>query len=424
MAQGDPWEVVTAVRAAMPVAAAKSGALPMWTLEEILAFQPDPANQIWPGGILTAGDAAALVGAPGVGKSRLALQAAVCTILGRHFLGWETRGRGKKWLFLQTENNGERLQHDLQRMTAILSAADRALLNSCLRILKIDAMEFGSICMVADHPDRARIEQALEEFGPDIVVIDPLRDAGRGDPNKDEMMTETCQSIAEVVKRGAPQRTPLIIHHGRTGKAEASKVFGDDSASFARNSKVLYGWLRSQINVAEAGIDYPGVVIVGCGKCSNGRKWEAFAAQLDERTMMYVRLRAEDFDLDEWAGDAGAPVGRAGKSKRKVSPEEVAAVVARHGGRMRGGEKAPEGLTQRLRGEFNLSREDALRAIERSLGETVESVEESDGKAGRQTRIYYLKPNAANAANVPRGTPGTPGTPGTMAQSNVPNVPQ
>jgi hypothetical protein len=379
----------------------------MWTVREIRDYKPDPTNQIWPGGILTAGAAAAIIGAPGVGKSRLAFQAAVCTILGRPFLGWETRGRGKKWLFLQTENNGERLQFDLLRMTAGLSAEEDQLLQDCLHILKIDAMEFGSICMVEGHPDRQRIEETLAHYNPDIVVIDPLRDAGKGDPNKDDSMTETCRAIATVVQRGAPKRVPLIIHHGRTGKAEASKVFGDDSASFARNSKVLYGWLRSQINVAEAGIDHPGVVIVGCGKCSNGRKWEPFAARLDEETMCYTRLAPEEFDLTEWAGEAVAPAGRPAKSKRSVTPEEVAALVEKHGGQVTGGLHAAEGLVQRVRMEFNLPRSEAVTAIETALGKTLEYTTGAAGKTKQPTRTYYLKskpPKPTGSLQEPSGT--------------------
>jgi hypothetical protein len=405
---GEPWEVAAAMAAAKAAAkpeadGAGKALLPLWTLSRILAYKPDPANQIWPGGILTAGDAAALVGAPGVGKSRLALQAAVCTILGRPFLGWETNGRGKKWLFLQTENNGERLQFDLQRMTATLTPPEKELVEGCLHILEIDAMEFGSICMVTGHPDRQRIEDTLEFLKPDIVVIDPLRDAGKGDPNKDEMMTETCQAIAGVVKRGAPKRVPLIIHHGRTGKAEASKVFGDDSSSFARNSKVMYGWLRSQINIAEAGIDHPGVVIVGCGKCSNGRKWEPFAARLSEVTMMYTRLAPEEFNLAEWATEGGAPVGRAGKSKRIVTPEEVAALVEKHGGKVTGGVNAEKGLVQRVKMEFNVGRADAITAVEAALGKTLEYSNEANTKGG-PVRVYYLKTSPCQSVPVSAGT--------------------
>lgn len=375
-----------------------TGALPFWTLKDILAFQPDPGSQIWPGGILTAGDAAAIVGAPGVGKSRLALQAAVCTILGWPFLGWETRGERKKWLFLQTENNGERLQYDLRRMTAKMNGEELRLINDCLRILRIDSMEFGSICMVDGHPDRARIEELLDSWNPDIVVIDPLRDAGRGDPNKDEAMTETCQAISAVVKRGAPQRVPLIIHHGRTGAMEASKVWGDDAASFGRNSKVLYGWLRSQINVAAAGVEHPGVVVVGCGKCSNGRKWDPFAARLDERTMNYVRLTPDEFDVEEWAAGMG---GTARKTVRKVvPPADVAAIVEKNGGKVKGGVNAPDGLVSQLKRAFGCSRADAMTSVEAALGDTLQYSDDSTGTRGQPARVYHLKPVRAERAHA------------------------
>ncbi len=392
-AHGEPWEVAAKLKAdtAAP-AVATDDILPLWTLDDLMAYEPDPTDEIWERGALTAGLPAVLVGAPGVGKTRLSLQAAICTVLGKPFLGWETRGRGKRWLFLQTENNGSRLKHDLQRMTALLTVAERKLVNECIRILNIDVMEFGSICMVDGHPDRVRIETTLASYDPAVVVIDPMRDAGTGDPNKDDVMTETCRAIGQVVKYAAPKRVPLVIQHGRTGKAEGSRVFGDDAASFARNSKVMYGWVRSQINVASAGVAHPGIIIVGCGKCSDGRPWEPFAARLNESTMTYIRLSKAEFDVEEWAEEASAaPSKRSEKpSNKTVNTEQVITVVAKHGGTMRGGEKAPEGLVQSLMREYGITRDEALRAADEALGKGLQYLNEPTGKQGHPVKIYTL----------------------------------
>jgi len=139
---------------------------------------------------------------------------------------------------------------------------------------------------------------------------------------------------------------PLVLHHGRTGASEASKVFGDDAASFARNSKVLYGWLRSQINIAPAGQNHPGTVIVGCGKNNNGPRWEPFAAQLDEETMTYHRIPPQNFDLSEWEKNMATEIGK--RKKPTPTSEQVIAIIRKSGGSMRTHAKEPSGLMQTL----------------------------------------------------------------------------
>lgn len=303
----------------------------MVNLDEVLSYRPDPNEEVWQGGLLSMSDPTAIIGAPGVGKSRLMLQGAISTIIGSDFLGWETNGRGMRWMIFQTENNMRRIQYDLSRMVSDLTTGERDAVRDCLRILDVSKMEFASIIMTEDHRDREPILKTLKGFRPHVVGIDPLRDAGSGDPNEDGSMTDTCRGIKSAVREASPKSIPLVIHHGRTGAVEASKVFGDDAASFGRNSKVLNGWLRSQINVAPAGNQYPGVIIVGCGKNSNGPKWKPFAARLNERTMWYERLSETEFNLDEWErGMVGG--GKGGSRKREPSPAEVRGYILTEGG--------------------------------------------------------------------------------------------
>ncbi len=260
-------------------------------------------------------------------------------------------------MLLQTENSMRRLQHDLSRMVSDLSRAEQDLIEENLRILDVGQMEFASICMTDGAPDRNSILETLRGFRPHVVGIDPLRDAGSGDPNDDGEMTATCKGIASAVREASPKSVPFVVHHGRTGAAEASKVFGDDAASFGRNSKVLHGWLRSQINVAAAGNQHPGVIVVGCGKNSNGPKWKPFAARLDESTMWYERLTEIEFNLEEW--ERGALKGPTSQS-RQPSPAEVRGYVTTEGGRIRGAENLSEKL---YTAKLASSREAAARAV-------------------------------------------------------------
>jgi hypothetical protein len=301
-----------------------------WDIDDILAYQPDPKDEIWEGGIMSRGEPMAIVGAPGVGKSRLALQAAICTILGYPFLKWKTNGVGLRWLFLQTENNARRLHHDLTKMLSVFPDKDlQERLRGQLAILKIDAMEFQRICMTDGHADRIWIDKLMNKYQPDIVVVDPLRDTTTGDLNKDSDMSAACSGITSVIRKGCPARVPFIVHHGRTGAAESAKVFGDDASSFGRNSKVLHGWLRSQINVSAAGVDHPEHVIFGCGKHSNGPRWEPFAARLDVDSMLYVV--DDEFDLSSWG------VGAKKEKSPSLGVGEVYQTLADAGGSLTGG---------------------------------------------------------------------------------------
>src|ERR1043165_5565055 len=231
--------------------------LPLLTIDDILAYVPDPREEIWPDGIMSLGQPIAFIGAPGGGKSRLSMQAALDTILGRDFLGWKTNGRDLKWLFLQTENGLKRLHDDFAAMTRNMGEATKKKIREHLRVLNMDDKDFATICMAEGHQDRGQILVTLEEWRPDIVVVDPLRAAAEGDLNADVDMTLACSDISAVIRQSNPKRVPFIIHHGRTGKKEVCRVFGDDAGSFASNSKVLHGWLRSQINIAAAGDTYP-----------------------------------------------------------------------------------------------------------------------------------------------------------------------
>ena len=368
----------------------KRNPLPTVNLWGILAHKPDPTNIIWDDRVLAVGAETCLVGAPGVGKSRLILQAAICTILGRPFLKWKTNGRDKKWLFLQNENGMDRLKSDAERMTLGMTMEEKTLIADHICITNIGAPDFEGISMKANDPNRDRVIDTIEDFDPDIVVIDPLRDAGHADLNSDAGMTETLQAVRHVVKDGNPRRIPFPIHHGRTGESAAKDVFGDNADSFARNSKVMNGWTRSQINVAAAGVDHPEVIVFGCGKNSNGPRWEPFAAQLDTETMTYSVL--EDFDLDAWRDGAGAK-SKKSATKKLPTPEEIADLVRRSGGKVTGGTNAREGLVKRTQNAFLVTRAQATDAIEAARGVTIQSVG-GDKVGGLQRAVSYVLKDA------------------------------
>lgn len=266
------------------------------TIDEILAMSFDDADLIWSNGYLACGERTAVCGMGGVGKSRLIMQFALCCRAGRDFLGWETRRRELKWLFLQTENSNRRLKFDLERMLRAFSPAEREVINAGVFFHTLEADDDGFL--ILDLENAGRIADAIAETNADVVVFDPLRDFGSDDLNADRYMTETLRELSRITKRGNSKRVPLVIHHAGTGRAGIQKTTGFDRSSFGRNSKVLFLWARAQINISPAHSDDNSVIIIASGKCSNSPEFEPFAAQLDEETMLYHRQ--ENFDFDEW----------------------------------------------------------------------------------------------------------------------------
>ena len=94
-------------------------------------------------------------------------------------------------------------------------------------------------------------------------------------------------------------------------KSGIQKATGFDRSSFGRNSKVLFSWVRAQINIAPGSADDNNTIVICSAKCSNAKEFEPFAATLDEETMLYSR--DEDFDFDAWQHSLASPRGGADK---------------------------------------------------------------------------------------------------------------
>jgi len=302
---------------------AKRRPLTIRTIAEILAMKFDDGDLILPNGYLVLGERTAICGMGGVGKSRLTMQLACCCRIGRTFLDWETRGRHLRWLFLQTENSCRRLQSDLQRMLSAFTEDECRAIMEGVFFHTLEADDDGFLAL--DGENRERIAAAIAQCDADIVVYDPLRDFGTDDLNADKCMTDTLREIARLTRRGNPRRVPLVIHHAGTGKAGIQKVSGFDRTSFGRNSKVLFGWARAQINVAPARPDDNSLLIIASGKCSNSAEFEPFAARLNLETMLYEC--DPNFDFDEWRDALDSPQTSAGK----LTPDTVLALLPMSG---------------------------------------------------------------------------------------------
>jgi len=278
----------------------KNGALSVRTPNEILAMSFDDSDRVMGDRLMAKGQNFSMCGPSSVGKSRLVMQQAVAVITGRQFVGFETRGTGLKWLFLQAENSNHRFQFDLQYLKAWVGDRDWPLVNDCIRIhtLENDTDTFLQL----DSPShRNHITTLINDTQPDVIVFDCLYNFQIGDLNKDADMSATLLAISRLCKTGNPNRIPSVLHHSLTGRAGASKATGYDRASFSRNSKILHAWTRGQINVSSGSPTNNDTLVLSCGKCSNGREFESFAVKINPDTRIYEP--DTDFDIKAWESD-------------------------------------------------------------------------------------------------------------------------
>jgi hypothetical protein len=270
-----------------------------------LCEQPLPENDnILGDRLLAQGQSLTVLGAGGIGKSRLLLQLAACTIAGRPFFGLPTHAPGTRWLILQAENSNRRLQMDAGGLRSWLGAdwpqvAERLWVHT----LENNGDPFVSL----DSPEACqRIASLIEKLAPDVVCFDPLNCFGQGDLNNDSDMRHTCQAITRISQQSDPRRAVVVLHHALTGRMGAARATGFDRSSFGRNSKLLHAWTRGSINIAPQGPNDNSRLVVSCGKCSNGEEFATFGIRLNRATMTYEA--DADFNLHDW--EAGVQDGR------------------------------------------------------------------------------------------------------------------
>lgn len=318
------------------------------SIEEIMAYQPDDTDLILADGYLCKGERTVWLGQGGLGKSRLSIQLACCSTLGHDFLGVESRGEGQRWLFLQTENGMRRLKYDLDHMRQAYSETEWMHIEEHVFFHTLEGDEDGVI-LLNEEAHFARAADLINRVNADVVVIDPLRDSHGGDLNGDQEMTCATRNLTRLAKTGGrTDRALLVLHHALTGKAGAGKATGFDRSSFGRNSKVLQGWTRAQINIAPGSADNSNVLVIASGKNNNFKEFSPFAVELDELTMTYQVK--DDFDLESWQ----AEISGTKAATTQNEGDAIRELLNGAGGRMEKKKLIEQARTRTGRGENHL----------------------------------------------------------------------
>lgn len=349
-----------------------------------MAYIPDDNDLILADGYLNKGERTVWLGQGGLGKSRLSIQLACCCTLGLDFLGVETRGKGQRWLFLQTENGMRRLKYDLEHMRLAFTPAQWLHVQTHIFFHTLEGDEDGVI-LLNEESHFARAEELILRVNADVVVIDPLRDSHGGDLNGDQEMTCATRNLTRLAKVGGrTDRALLVLHHALTGKAGAGKATGFDRSSFGRNSKVLQGWTRAQINIAPGSADNSNVLVIASGKNNNFKEFPPFAIELDARTMSYQVK--QDFDMEGWL----AEITGTKKGMKKAGEDEILALLHNAGGRLEKKELIEQARVRTGRGERHIRT-----VVDAMVGnETVCQVAEA--RPNKPSAMFILLPNESD----------------------------
>ncbi|MDQ8184278.1 AAA family ATPase [Pelagicoccus sp. SDUM812002] len=251
-------------------------------------------------GVIALGQLTTVIGQGGTGKSRVTMQVAITQILGWSFAGLKTHPTPLKHLLIGTENSIYRQKSEYQKMTQSLSPEQREKVDAHMFFHVVQEMDDAFINL-GDEEIRSKWVDTLSIVNPDVVYIDPYGEIHVGDINKDADVRHTLREITKVCRRFNPRTAIVIVHHGRTGRANIAQAVGWDKGNYALGSKALYSGARAQINIAPADAEDPSRIIISCGKSNDAKPFDPVGLKLDDATMLYGLDAA--FDLQAWKDD-------------------------------------------------------------------------------------------------------------------------
>ena len=274
---------------------------------------------IWGGWVL--GALCVVFGQGGLGKSRLALNIARNQVLGLPFAGLPTAPRPLRHLMMGSENSIHRLQHDVRRMSAGLSAEQVALLGEHIRMATLEGPEDTYISMTVTNA--ARWQATLEAWPPDVLWVDPWGDVLEGEANSDEDARATISNLRRLLRKVKPEAGLCILAHSRTGANNILQATGYDAANFGKGSKALYSAARCVWNLAPGDESENPPLVMVHAKSNDSRKHPPLAVRLDDESMTYSV--EEGFSLEQWQAELSARArGRHGPKRGPTMTEEQA----------------------------------------------------------------------------------------------------
>jgi hypothetical protein len=305
------------------------------TLSEILGQEDEPLDVVigdkGEGAILTRDGKGGIAAGTGLGKTNTALRLSRCLCEGSPFLGYPIP-TPHTVLYLALEGSPRALH---RRLRKIWAGADS---DAIARFL----FAHGTLNL-ADAGDFDRLDEWLYGMHPDVLIIDPLRDAHPWDENSSSEMAELTKLLDVIIRRH--ECAIIFCHHDRKRPPFTRQDTGTDRV---RGSTALTGWLTFCLTIDRE----PGNI--------KDRFVFTWAKTRDAEELLPPLVVDFQRDTLDFAIVEGAAIGG------KVSDDAILTAIFQNGGSMRGtaliqgfvhGAGASERTTrERLRALVNVGR--------------------------------------------------------------------
>ncbi len=315
---------------------------------------PLPPRETFLGDAFALSTIQTIMGQGGVGKSRVSINIARNNVLGLDFCGLSTGTRPYRWLFIGNENSLHRLKRDVTAMSEGLTTEQIELLDRFIHLHSLETLDDSFICLSEDSI-KARWYETVKAVNPDIIVPDPWGEVQFGDPNNDLDSRQSVRELLRICIRVNPKMAQLILHHGRTGRANIAQAAGWDKGNFGKGSRALYSGCRAVVNLAPANPDDHSRLVMVCAKSNDCPPFETRGIKLDETTLTYDT--DPDFDFDAWQADVE---GKRQPGNAKLSIQDVVDALAE-------GETDHKGLLERLKNEHDAAHRTANKWVKKAL---------------------------------------------------------
>ncbi|MHB1588184.1 MAG: AAA family ATPase [Metallibacterium scheffleri] len=232
-------------------------------------LKPEPIRWLWPGW-LARGKLHVLAGAPGTGKTTLALDIAACVTSGRALPSGCRPKPASVIVWSGEDDPGDTLVPRL-----IAARAD-------LRRVHIvgDVMQDGQRCAFDPARDVPKLAAACAHIDDvALLIVDPLVSAVQGDSHKN---AEVRRGLAPLVELAARMDSALLgITHfskGTQGRDPLERVSG--SLAFGALARVVMGTIREQVDADDAAA--PRSLVVARAKSNIGPDGDGFRYSFEQ----------------------------------------------------------------------------------------------------------------------------------------------
>lgn len=180
-------------------------------LGNFLAWDAPKLVPIISDGIMYEGSKVILYGKYKTMKSMIAMRFALSVAEGTDWLGFGTNGGGKTVMYLQLEIPPPLLQRRFQAMNASPSN-------------KVIVWTESNISIDTDE-GMNRVEQAIEDFGPDVLILDPIYKVMSGNLVENSQVKTFIDRIDKLMDDFSPLSVMLVSH---TRKGAYEEAWGSD----------------------------------------------------------------------------------------------------------------------------------------------------------------------------------------------------